>query len=196
MAFVYDFVQKYIYVPVDSVDVDVQTLLNDIRTTESSEVGILYPPIASASGKENLGGGVAIGITLNLLGWQLKFPDAPIGGYTAKIYGGNLVGGVDGDTVAYSDGVQIMVIQSAASTIVTQNTGSGLSEEQDQLLRSAVTQSTAASIQATLSRKMQTNKAVISGDGLSVIIYEDDGVTPLWLFDVSSNKLTRIGRQP
>jgi len=203
MAFAYDFAQKFIYVPQDTVDVDVQALLNDIRSIEASEAGILYPPIATASGKESLGSGIAVGMTLNLLGWQLKFPDAAQGGYTVRIYGGNLVGGVDGDTIAYSDGVQVLIVQSASSTIVTTSTGSGLSAEQDQLLRNAVTYSNSASLnasnaftEATKGRKMQTNKAVVSGDGRSVIIYEDDGITPLWLFDISADKLTRIGSEP
>lgn len=201
MAFLYDFEEQYIYVPAG--DLNIQDLLNDIRQAEQSEVGILYPQIATASGKETLGGGVSIGMTLNLINWQLKFPDAPDMGYTVRIYGGNLVGGVNGNTIAYSDGVQVLIVQSAASTIVTQSSGSGLSAEQDTLLRQAVNYATSASLnsanamtEAKLSRKMQTNKAVISGDGLSVIIYEDDGVTPLWLFDVSSDKLTRIGRLP
>jgi hypothetical protein len=45
--------------------------------------------------------------------------------------------------------------------------------------------------QATKSRKMQTNKAVVSPDGLSVTIYDDDGVTVLHSFVVSPDKNTR-----
>lgn len=40
-------------------------------------------------------------------------------------------------------------------------------------------------------RKMQTNKAVISGDGTTVTVYDDDGATPLHVFQVSSDKRTR-----
>ncbi|MDA3807266.1 MAG: hypothetical protein PF440_05050 [Thiomicrorhabdus sp.] len=39
---------------------------------------------------------------------------------------------------------------------------------------------------------MQTNKAVISGDGLSVSIYDDDDTTLLHVFEVSSDKKTRV----
>ena len=40
-------------------------------------------------------------------------------------------------------------------------------------------------------RKMQTNKAVVSADGSKVEIYEDDGVTIMKEFDVSTDKRTR-----
>jgi len=47
---------------------------------------------------------------------------------------------------------------------------------------------TAARDEARLSRKMQTNKAIIANDGLSVTIYDDDGVTALWTFSIPDNK--------
>ena len=110
-----------------------QELINAIREEEASSTGIVYPQIATASGKEDLGAGVTVGMTVNLISpWQVKFW---AGNYIAKIAGGNLVGGLSGDPVAYSAGVQVLLVQSAASTIVTQSTGSGLSaEEHDALL--------------------------------------------------------------
>jgi hypothetical protein len=45
--------------------------------------------------------------------------------------------------------------------------------------------------EATKARQMQTNKAVISSDGLSVSIYADDDVTLLHSFSVSADKNTR-----
>jgi len=109
-----------------------QDLINAIRDEEASATGVDYPQIATASGKEDLGSGVAVGITVNLLEpWQVKFW---AGNYIAKISGGNLVGGLAGDPVAYSAGVQVLLVQSAASTVVTLSTGSGLStEEHDKL---------------------------------------------------------------
>jgi hypothetical protein len=47
---------------------------------------------------------------------------------------------------------------------------------------------TAARDEARLSRKMQTNRAVIANDGLSVTIYDDDGITPMWTFSIPDNK--------
>jgi len=43
-----------------------------------------------------------------------------------------------------------------------------------------------------LSRKMQTNKAVISEDRRRVTIFDDDGVTALVEFDISEDQLQRI----
>lgn len=98
-------------------DVTVQSLINSIATAEATEQGILHDQIADREGKTDLGGGVAVGITIELLGnWQLKWP---VGNYVAKVTEGNLVGGPGGDPIAYSAGVQQLVIQSAAATIVT-----------------------------------------------------------------------------
>jgi hypothetical protein len=54
--------------------------------------------------------------------WQLCFPP---GNYIAKVAGGNLIGGIAGDPIAYSAGVQTLLIQSAASTVVTVSGGTG-----------------------------------------------------------------------
>jgi hypothetical protein len=112
-------------------------LINAIRAQEASDTGVLYQQIATASGKEDLGSGVAVGLTVNLISpWQVKFW---AGNYIAKIAGGNLVGGLEGDPVAYSAGVQVLLVQSAASTVVTNSTGSGLSVEQSDKLMSIPT---------------------------------------------------------
>jgi hypothetical protein len=66
-----------------------------------------------------------------------------------------------------------------------------LSAGQDQKITSILSVATIASQEAAKARKMQTNKAIISGDGLSVSIYEDDGVTLLHTFTVSPDKNTR-----
>jgi hypothetical protein len=120
-----DWDNKQILVTSPQTDVLAQDLIDFIRAAEDDEEGIVVPQIASASGKESLGGSVATGITLELLDdWQLKFW---AGSYTATISGGNLIGGIAGDPVAYTAGVQVVIIQSAASTIVV--TGSGVTEQ-------------------------------------------------------------------
>jgi hypothetical protein len=120
-----DWDNKQILVTSPQTDVLAQDLIDFIRAAEDDEEGIVVPQIAAASGKESLGGSVATGITLELLDdWQLKFW---AGSYTATISGGNLIGGISGDPVAYTAGVQVVIIQSAASTIVV--TGSGVTEQ-------------------------------------------------------------------
>lgn len=46
-------------------------------------------------------------------------------------------------------------------------------------------------IEIDVARKMQTNKAVISTDGLLVTLYDDDNTSVLHQFDVSADKNTR-----
>jgi len=189
MIYSYDFTEKLITISEAQADVSVIGLLSDIREAEASAQGITYAQIASASGGESLGGAVSVGVTVQLLDdWQVLFAT---GNYVAKISGGNLVGGLEGDPIAYSAGVQVLLLQSAASTVVTNSTGSGLSVEQDQTLTAALAAATTAKTEAAKSRKMQTNKAIVSSDGLSVSLYEDDGATLLHTFTVSADKNTR-----
>ena len=189
MTYTYDFANRIIGITEAQADVSVIGLLSDIREAEASLQGICYGQIASASGGEPLGGSVSVGVTVNLLDdWQVQFAT---GNYIAKISGGNLVGGCGGDPVAYSMGVQVLLLQSAASTVVLQSTGSGLSAEQDATLTAALQAAQAANTEAAKGRKMQTKKAVISGDGLSVTLYEDDGVTLLHSFTISADKNVR-----
>jgi hypothetical protein len=190
LIYAYDYNQKIITISEAQANLLVIDLLSDIRAAEASPQGIVYGQIASASGKESLGSGVSVGVTVALLdSWQIRFS---AGNYIAKISGGNIVGGFGGDPVAYSAGVQVLLLQSAASTVVTNSTGSGLSAEQDATLTSILQTASSANIQATKSRQMQTNKAVISGDGLSVSIYSDDGVSLLHSFSVSVDKTVRV----
>ena len=136
MAYVFDFQNTLIEITSPQTDVDIQDLINEIRTVEATTQGIAYPRIADASGKEILSAGVNVGITVELQnGWQLHFW---VGAYTASITGGNLVGGLAGDPIAYSADVQVVLIQSANATIVS--SGSGLStEEHDELFAIADT---------------------------------------------------------
>lgn len=175
MSLTFDFVNELIEVGDGQVDVAVQDLVDAIRTAEATETGIVYNSIAGSSGKETLGPGVAVGVTVELLGsWQLHFEP---GDYIAKVAGGNLVGGPAGDPIAYSAGVQVLLIQSAASTVVTVSTGSGLSvEEHDQLMLLPTT-GLDASRDAKLTRVEQLlrNKRVLDPATGIETIYDDNG---------------------
>jgi hypothetical protein len=115
--FTFDFGASRIEVDAGSSDVDCGALYTAIKQTQASEEGILYGRIAAGSGLSTLGPGVQVGLTVELLGsWQLRFAE---GNYVARVAGGNLIGGPSGDPIAYSAGVQTLLIQSAASTVVT-----------------------------------------------------------------------------
>lgn len=115
MALSFAHATKRITVPqVDAQPLQIQGILNAIREEEASERGITYDPIASAAGKDDLGGGVTTGITLNLLStWVLEFT---AGAYQATVTGGNLA---DALARIYNTGSpQVLINSSAASTAV------------------------------------------------------------------------------
>ncbi len=132
MALVFNFHTQIISVTSPQTSVVIQDLLNAIRTEEFAHRGLAYAKIADASGKESLGGGVLTGITVNLYpDWQIKFWE---GNYQAEIKGGNIVGGLGGNPIAYTPGVQVKLVQSAASTIVTSGGSALTTEEHDRLM--------------------------------------------------------------
>lgn len=115
--FTFEFASATIVVDDGVTDVDCFVLYDACKLAQSSEEGIIYERIAKGSGLDSLGPGVQVGLTVELLGtWQLYFEP---GNYVARVAGGNLIGGPSGDPIAYSPGVQALLIQSAASTVVT-----------------------------------------------------------------------------
>lgn len=97
MAVLFDDINRLITIEAPQTEITCQNLLNAIRGFEYSDVGIDDPQVASAAGKEALGGGVYVGITVTLYNWKVQFearsgPDWT----TCSISGGNLVA-VDGD---------------------------------------------------------------------------------------------------
>jgi hypothetical protein len=87
--------------------------------------------------------------------------------------------------------VSIRSFNSAGLQVV--ETGvSGLTPDEADDLAAAASQSAAAAQQATLTRKATFNKAVISPNDLTVTIYDDDELTPIIIFDISSDKRIRI----
>lgn len=135
MALTFDHSLSRINVPAaDAQPLTMQALINAIRAHEASERGITEPYIADASGKEDLGGGVLTGITVSLRSsWVLYFQP---GAYQAKVDGGNL-----SDALAriYNTGnPQVLVLASAAGTIVDSGGGSGGSAPTSEEISDAV----------------------------------------------------------
>lgn len=115
--FTFNFGSSIIDVDSGVSDVDCDALHDAIKLAQASEEGIIYDRVGKGSGLDILGPGVQVGLTVELLGsWQLRFAT---GNYIARVAGGNLIGGPGGDPIAYSAGVQTLLIQSAASTVVT-----------------------------------------------------------------------------
>ncbi len=74
MAIEFDHAQHLINVTAPQNTLNCQELIDAIRAEEATATGIRYPQIATASGKEDLGSGVYVGMTVNLMApWQVKF---------------------------------------------------------------------------------------------------------------------------
>ena len=73
MSYTFDKTNKWIIVDAPETEVVIQDLYNNIRDYEDEYHVMDMHHLADASGKEELGGGVYVGITLKLLdGWKLK----------------------------------------------------------------------------------------------------------------------------
>lgn len=139
--FTFEFTTNQIEIDSGVTDIDCSALYDGIKLAQASEEGIIYDRIGSGSGLNALGPGVQTGLTIELLGtWQLKFP---AGNYIARVAGGNLIGGPSDDPIAYSAGVQALLIQSANSTVVSTG-GSALTNEEHDLLVKAAKNATLA----------------------------------------------------
>jgi hypothetical protein len=120
--FTFRFETSVIDVDAGTADVDCSSLYAAIKLAQASEEGVIYERVGAGSGLSQLGPGVQVGLTVALLGaGQLRHAT---GNYIARVAGGNLIGGPGGDPIAYSAGVQTLLIQSAASTVV--NTGGAI----------------------------------------------------------------------
>ena len=92
MALSFDEINRVITVEAPAVEITMQELINGIRDYEDEWYGIDIPKVADASGKEALGGGVLVGITVTLIDWKLKFEDRAGPDYIiCNATGGNLV---------------------------------------------------------------------------------------------------------
>jgi S-formylglutathione hydrolase FrmB len=115
-------------------------------------------------------------------GWHLHPPNKD---GAVLVLEGNIYPYTVGDRIVQPlPGVTTTTLMQTSSLTEVVVTSDGLNSAQAALLQTAATESTKA-------RKMQTNKAIISGDGQTVSIYDDDGATLLHVFGVSGDKLSR-----
>ena len=92
MAILLDQATHIILVEEPVTEVTIQELINAIRDWEDELPNMNCPKVADASGKEDLGGGLQVGITLKLFNWKLKFEDRTAPNYiVCTVKGGNLV---------------------------------------------------------------------------------------------------------
>jgi len=118
----FDKVNRLIIVAAPVVDVSVQELLNAVRNWESAQENLVQAQVATAAGKDFLGGGLIVGVTLTLLnGWRVQFESrsAPT---VCRVTGGNLVAlDIDGNPIfplAYSINVLATIAASSSATLI------------------------------------------------------------------------------
>src|SRR3989304_8261752 len=93
MALVFHKVLKIITVEKPQKELTIQDLHDEIRLFEERNPNLEVAKIMNASGEESLGGGVQVGITLELVNdWRLAFEERPgPDEIQCTVSGGNLV---------------------------------------------------------------------------------------------------------
>jgi hypothetical protein len=128
MALDFDFYNSLITVPAPDTSITIQELIDGIRDIEDEYIAMPYGHIADAYGKQDLGSGVSVGITLVLMSpWRVAF-EARSGPDTAscRIDGGNLVGGLNNNPIAPTAFTQVTMANSSSATISTPSDTSNL----------------------------------------------------------------------
>lgn len=116
-----------------STTIIIQDLIDTCRFAEVAIENLIWPSIISAAGKDNLGGGLFVGITTTLQNAVLAFQDLSGPSYTqCTVSGGNLVA-VDATNTSISPiqptaFTQVVLSSSSSSTLITG--GSALTSEQ------------------------------------------------------------------
>lgn len=127
MTITFDPINRLIIIEAPATEVTIQELINAIRDWEDEQSSMGYPHIVEGSGKENLGGGVLVGITLKLLNWRVKFADrAGPDWIVCNIRGGNLVAvdenGESMYVVASASYVTVSLTSSSSATLLEEET--------------------------------------------------------------------------
>lgn len=122
MALIFNKTTKIITVEAPQTTLTVQDLHDDIRLFEHLNQNLEEGQIAVASGKQSLGGGVQVGITLELINnWRLSFAARP-GPDTilCSVSGGNLVATNDygNNPIAPTAFTQVNIAQSSSATVI------------------------------------------------------------------------------
>ncbi len=154
------------------VTIDIQELYDKIKDEEDfPHISMTTPTIATATGKDDLGGGEFTAITLTLLnGWTLKSLTAPGSPTIIKVSGGNL----------------IVPSGNFFTSVVNIHYDRGFSTAPAAIgLAAVLTSLTALQVDVTLIRKLKANRRKLDNVANTLTFYEDDQVTPLLVLDVT-----------
>lgn len=118
MALSFDKVNQVITVLSPDTEITIQNLLNSIREWEDELSSMDVPKVVSCAGKEPLGGGVVVGLTLTLLDdWQLSFEARTGPSYTqCTVSGGNIVAVNANGSIYPTAFTQVLITASSSAT--------------------------------------------------------------------------------
>ena len=136
MALVFDKSLKIITVEKPQRELTIQDLHDEIRLFEEKNQNLEVAQIVNASGKQDLGGGIQVGITLELINdWRLAFeartdqevedegfpPVTEGGSVLCFVRGGNLVATniYNNNPIFSTQNTQVTIAQSSSATIIT-----------------------------------------------------------------------------
>lgn len=122
-------VNRIIFIPDPTIEVSIQEIYNAIRDWEDEWDGIDMASLAEAYGKQSLGGGVYVGITLILINdWRIQFETRSVD-TICTIYGGNLLADnqYNNQPIKPSPHISVIIAQSSSAIILE---GSGTSPEE------------------------------------------------------------------
>jgi len=197
---------RIVTVAAPSTEVSLQDLYDTLRNIEATETGILYPQLLNAAGKQVLGGGALVGMTLTLRNALLAFAARTGPGWAlCSVGGGNLVAidevGAPLPSPLQPTAYTFATLTQSTSASLLSGTG-GLTKDDvktavwvespigeqvavdsdfaAQAAIAAAESATEAADQATLARKARTNREELTaGTTNNWTLYDDDDVTPL-----------------
>lgn len=116
VSYTFDRINRIIEVDLPDTEITIQSLHDAVRDYEDELQNMDLPQIISSAGKENLGGGVSVGITSTLLdGWHVRFAARPGPTYVpCLISGGNLV--TEDASIPYVGSAYVTIGLSASSS--------------------------------------------------------------------------------
>lgn len=169
----FDHFNHWVYHLETDLVVDIQELYDKIKTEEVfNHISVTTPTIATATGKDPLGGSEFTGITLTLNApWKMKSLTSPGSATIIKISGGNFI---TSDGSAFFDPVINIHYDRSLSTSPA---AIGLS--------AILTSLSAMQLDVTFIKKLKSNRRKLDDVANTLTFYDDDGVTPILVLDVT-----------
>jgi hypothetical protein len=185
---------RIITVEAPSTEINLQDLYDTLRAIEATAVGILYPALLSAAGKQVLGGGALVGMTLTLRNALLAFEARPGPTWVlCQVSGGNLVA-VDSVGAPLSSPLQptaytyAVATQSTSASLLSGTGGLTKDDVQQAVLEAPVAGRPTNSLGYTVRRlREHWERPLVTAPGPvgNHVLYDRDGSTPLVTLDVS-----------